>query len=574
MRESTSPESEKSSGRIARWLNCLSTPGIVAAVLTGLWSFTPSLLARTWWVQGAVTAVTVISAYAVGCLLEWVVRSFDENDRLGSPRLRAVSRRIITGIAVVGLPIMIGLGIWWQSRQRDLLGMPPLGAWEAIGFVLSVVIVPVLFIPVLGFARLLRRASQSVGAFLRRMLPRRLANVLAALLVALLAFNLVNGVLITRIVRGLDESFQVAAGFFDPGSEPPESSLRSGSPGSLVPWDDLGREGRRFVTRGPSKDEIARFEQTRSGAGASTEAEDPIRVYAGLTESLESSANLIVGELDRTGAWDREAILIVATTGSGWVDEPLVSSFEFLHGGDSAVAAMQYSYLPSWMAFLGDRGTPPVASQQLFTAVAARLTEIPVAERPKLYVAGLSLGSYGMQSAFANLSDLRTRTDGAVFAGTPYFVPMWNDLTNSRDDGSTQVEPVVDGGQKVRFYTGEPGQLEGDWAFPRVAYLQHGTDGTTWWDPSLFYSEPAWMDEDPAPGVMDEVAWFPVTSFWQVAFDLFFAAGSDVPMGTGHHFQQEYVNAFAAVCDVPGWTAADTELLRAEIARRAVRQQN
>ena len=46
-----------------------------------------------------------------------------------------------------------------------------------------------------------------------------------------------------------------------------------------------------------------------------------------------------------------------------------MDALEYLHSGDTAIAAMQYSYLPSWVSFVGDRSTPVDAGRALFEAV-------------------------------------------------------------------------------------------------------------------------------------------------------------------------------------------------------------
>ena len=44
--------------------------------------------------------------------------------------------------------------------------------------------------------------------------------------------------------------------------------------------------------------------------------------------------------------------------GTGWVSASLADSIEYLFNGDTAIAGMQYSILPSWAAFVADRDTP------------------------------------------------------------------------------------------------------------------------------------------------------------------------------------------------------------------------
>ena len=51
-------------------------------------------------------------------------------------------------------------------------------------------------------------------------------------------------------------------------------------------------------------------------------AKEPIRVYAGLqtADTDEARMDVIIRELERTGAFDRKLLVIIPTTGTGWVD--------------------------------------------------------------------------------------------------------------------------------------------------------------------------------------------------------------------------------------------------------------
>jgi uncharacterized membrane protein len=57
------------------------------------------------------------------------------------------------------------------------------------------------------------------------------------------------------------------------------------------------------------------------------------------------------------------------------------------------------------------------------------------------------------------------------------------------------------------------------------------------------------------------MVWLPLVTFWQVTADMVFAV--DVPDGHGHKYEADYVNGWADVTQPAGWTAADTERLRA-----------
>jgi uncharacterized membrane protein len=65
------------------------------------------------------------------------------------------------------------------------------------------------------------------------------------------------------------------------GIHQPTTSLRSGGPGSFIPWDTLGWQDRNFIGKGPSVSGIEKF--------AVQPAAEPIRVYAGLASGPDAS---------------------------------------------------------------------------------------------------------------------------------------------------------------------------------------------------------------------------------------------------------------------------------------------
>ena len=82
-------------------------------------------------------------------------------------------------------------------------------------------------------------------------------------------------------------------------------------------------------------------------------------------------ADTVVAELQRTNAFSRSVLAVFTTTGTGWVDDWSAQSIEYLSNGDSAIAAMQYSYLPSALSMMTDRETPREAGKALFDRVYA-----------------------------------------------------------------------------------------------------------------------------------------------------------------------------------------------------------
>ena len=259
---------------------------------------------------------------------------------------------------------------------------------------------------------------------------------------------------------------------------------------------------------------------------------------------------------------------MVTTTGSGWVDPALVDSFEYLTGGDSATVAMQYSYLPSWISYLVDQSKAQEAGRDLFDAVYGAWSQLPQGQRPKLFVAGESLGTFGAEAAFSGEYDLHNRTSGALFAGPPNFNTLFRQFLDNRDPGSPEVQPVYKEGQIVRF-SNDPGTAipaaGQPWDGSRVLYMMHPSDPIVWWSSHLIFSTPDWISEPPGRDVLNAMVWVPFLTFWQITGDLPFATG--VPSGHGHTYSTEYVDGWNTVLQPPGITSEDLASLKKLITR-------
>ncbi|MEF2524729.1 alpha/beta-hydrolase family protein [Streptomyces sp. CS62] len=283
-------------------------------------------------------------------------------------------------------------------------------------------------------------------------------------------------------------------------------------------------------------------------------------------DDAESRAERAVTDLRRAGGFERENLLVMTTTGSGWVDPAAVDTFEYLGAGDAATVAMQYSYLPSWLSYLVDQSKARQAGRELFDAVYDVWSKLPPEQRPRLFVAGESLGSFGGETAFSGEYDLRNRTAGTLFAGPPNFNTLFREFSDQRDPASPEIQPVYKDGRTVRF-TGDPaaGMPPADrpWDGARVLYLMNPSDPIVWWSPSLALTEPDWIGQAPGDDVLEEMVWLPFVTFWQVTADLPFSTG--VPDGHGHTYKTAYVDGWNAVMRPEGITAQDLDRLRAVV---------
>jgi uncharacterized membrane protein len=363
-------------------------------------------------------------------------------------------------------------------------------------------------------------------------------------------------------VRALDASFAQVNGELEPDTPQPAAAEVSGSPESLVTWESLGRQGRRFMAGATGVDDLEAF----SGRPAS----QPVRAYAGIAsaDDIESTAELAVDDLERAGGFDRAVLSVVTTTGTGWVNENSAVALEYLYNGDTAQVSMQYSYLPSPLSFLIDQGRARAAGRALFEAVYARWEQLPQDERPLLVVAGESLGSFGGETPFGSAADMRARIDGALFVGPPFMSDLWREYVDNRDPGSPEWLPVYEEGRTVRFAArpDDLGRPTGEWGDTRVVYLQHPSDPVVWFDFSLAVRKPDWLEEERGYDVLPSTRWFPFVTFLQVAADLALAEG--VPPGHGHQYGADPANGWAAVLQPPGWGDEDTERLREVLLAR------
>jgi uncharacterized membrane protein len=530
--------------------------GAVGAVLFACMSLTPSLMPRSPAFQGVVSGTSAACGYAIGVLVGRLIarRVRWRPDVSSRSRVQAAG----AGLAAAVLVATILASAGWQREVHQLVGLAPPGEFSPV---LTVSLGAGVFIALVGAVRLAARAAAAISQPFAARVPPVVAAVLSVLVVALAVGALLDKVVARAVLAAVDRSFDTLNNGTHDGISPPTSRLRSGGPGSILPWDELGVYGRTFVASGPTAAELAE--------SADRPAREPIRVYAGLDteEDLEVLAARAVRELERTGAFERAVLCVATATGRGWVNPVAAAALEHLHAGDTAIVAMQYSYLPSPLAFLVDPERAKEAGQQLFDQVHARWAELPESSRPRLVVYGESLGSTGAQAAFAGLGGIRSRTDGALFVGPPESNTLWSQLVARRDPGTPQIQPVYDDGLTVRFRDAAE-QVhrpeDGRWETPRVLFLQHPSDPAVWWSSDLLLRRPDWLEEARGADVSTAMRWYPLVTFWQVTADL--AVANTTPVGHGHRYGG-FVSHWAALVPPDGWTDQQTRTLSARLRR-------
>jgi uncharacterized membrane protein len=529
----------------------LGLAGFAFSVAFFCLSQTPSMLPRSPVLQGAVSGVTAAMGYGLGATLGALVRRFRwwEPD----PRIARIVWRVLFVVApLLGL-LFLALGTGWQQELRQRLDMDRMQTYDIIRIVGVAVLV---FVLILLIARLLRLATRALARLLGRIVPKPVAYSVGFLVVVYLGVGFVEDFLMSNMVTVANQTASLANGRTSPGITVPTSPQLSGSSASLVPWRSLGQKGRDFVGTAPNREELGRF------AGAP--AADPIRVYVGLDSagSVDQRAQLAVREMERTGAFERAVIAVIITTGTGWVDEDVADSLEYLYAGDTALVTMQYSYLPSWLSFMVDKSKATEAASALIGAVHAEWAAQPADSRPKLVLFGESLGSYGTETTFGDLESMAAGADGTLLVGPPFANPIWRELVDGRAAGTPVWHPVYDDGEEVLFVhdATELRSPSDPQEVPNVMYLQNSSDPVVWWNPQLLYRAPAWLDEPRGPDLSPDMSWYPGVTFWQTVVDLGFS--TTVPTGHGHVYGSSVADAWAALLQPPDWTTADTIRLR------------
>ena len=188
------------------------------------------------------------------------------------------------------------------------------------------------------------------------------------------------------------------------------------------------------------------------------------------------------------------ALVVVTTTGSGWVDPGAVDSVEYLVGGDTPTVAMQYSYLPSWMSYLVDQARAREAGRELFDAVYDRWSKLPArrpaAPRRRRREPGLLRRRDGIQRRVRPPQPHRRRRLRRA-AELQHALPRVRRRARRRQP---EVAPEYRGGRTVRFtddpQSGVAARRTARGTGPRVLYLQHPSDPIVWWSPQLM-SAPA-----------------------------------------------------------------------------------
>lgn len=342
--------------------------------------------------------------------------------------------------------------------------------------------------------------------------------------------------------------------------EAPTSPHVTTGPASIVAFDDIGKEGRRFVLMALTPEEISDVMDEPAKA--------PVRAVAGFgtTADLAERARIAVTELERLGGFNRSLIVVAAPTGVGYVSYSFAEALEYLTRGDCAIVVPQYALVPSALAL--NRTAAGVRLQTMvLTGIKERIALMPAAARPRVYQFGESLGA---EVALDVAADGTHRFDelglaGGLYLGTPFRTKLWErwlDDPQGLDPGHilgqvAQASEIKDLPETVRH-----------------VQVIHTDDPINKFDYASVVRPPRWMGPPHTrpPGVPRETVFRPVVTFVISLIDL--KNGMDTKPG---HFQRvghDYrIELREAVTETFQLSASPRQAARIETALRQREQE-
>lgn len=308
-----------------------------------------------------ISGLSLAAGYGLGVFGRWLWRYLE----LPIPRSH-VKWGVQLAAAFVCVIIAVAF-LWqastWQNTVRGLMGME-----ETDGLQPLVVggVALLLFAAVLLLSKLFRRTILLLSGKLQRFISRPVSNVVGLLVAFFLFWSVIDGIFFEFALRAADRSYQQVDALMEAEVEKPIAPTKTGSTESLANWSALGRQGRRFISSGPTAADLADYFD-------SAPVKEPLRVYIGINsaDTPEDRAALALEELKRVGAFDRSVLLLITPTGTGWVDPAGMDTVEYLHRGDVASVAVQYSYLPSILSLLLEGEYGSETARSLFEVVYA-----------------------------------------------------------------------------------------------------------------------------------------------------------------------------------------------------------
>lgn len=347
-------------------------------------------------------------------------------------------------------------------------------------------------------------------------------------------------------------------------SIPPSNEYVSGGPASVSPFEELGLQGRRFVTEVVPPDVI---DEALGEKGAV----HPVRVYVGVeSEPIYATgrSELALQEMERLGAFDRKYLLLVSPTGTGWVDHTVVESAEILARGDIATVCIQYGKAPSFLEIQGV-SLGRAQFRQLLWGVNQRLSAVPEDQRPRVLVFGESLGAWSSSDVIMHLGIAgfdHYGIENALWFGLPGLA-RWS-RTGMRE-GRNPLTPEGTVAAFDRFEQYE-NLSQADRRRLRAVIVDHDNDPIAQMSLRLAVKRPSWLDGGSKRNVPEGMRWQPVITFLQVIVDAMNAMVT-IPgeyKSFGHDYRGDTLDFVGAAYDFPASDGEQAESIHEVLITR------
>lgn len=297
-------------------------------------------------------------------------------------------------------------------------------------------------------------------------------------------------------------------------STPPDNPYVSAGTNSISPFDELGLQGRRFVTDVVTPDLI------ESTMGEKAIAH-PIRCFVGVnSDPLYPSgrSEMMLDEMERLGAFDRSNLLLFCPTGTGWVDQTMIEAMELFTRGDVATACIQYGRGPSFLE-VQKVALGRTQFRGLLWGVRMRLAAMPEKKRPKVVIFGESLGSWSSSDVvmYQGIEGFdHYGIDHALWFGL-VGLAKWS-KTGMREGRGNLVSP---GMVKAFDNFGEYEKLsKEERAKLRAVIVDHDNDPIAAMSFRWAVKRPPWLDgTERGRNVPEGMQWVPFITFVQIMID-------------------------------------------------------
>jgi uncharacterized membrane protein len=459
---------------------------------------------------GAVGRVTAFSALAGGAAAAW-----DEvlHRRLGlRPGLdTTLVPAIATGASVVGFSILnrsrraARFGVVAPERHavantngRAVAQAAAVGAASAVALGAATATEQLAaHLLERGFDRVLGRPTGALGTLAAHGL----------LLGGLAAAGIAGVSAVTQRVQQRDDIVEPAY------PAPPTSPHVSAGPASSMPFDSLGKEGRRFVLMALTAQQIEEV--------MGEPAIEPVRVVGGFESaaSVAERARLTLQDMVDVGAFTRSWICVGSPTGVGYFNYSVAEALEYLTRGDCAIVVPQYALVPSALAL-----TRTEEAVELTTLVLQGIKEhlSTRAEQPTVILIGESLGAnvaLDLSVSADGSGDARRLAElgvsGGMYLGVPFRTKLWKHW---------RTAPHTADPEAMLTLVSQPDEIDRpDDGTMRHLMVVHHDDPVNKYGFAMVLQPPWWMGPPSTrpPLVPREAKFRPFTTFVLATVDLF-----------------------------------------------------